>query len=191
MNKRTKRESYIGKNIDSVKVLRYHCEKRGGRSRTYFDCLCSCGNEFNVRADAIINKCTTNCGCKTSDLLSAHIRLPDEQAVKNKILSWYKSNAKRRSLDFSLEYDVFLTLILKSCYWCGIEPQPNKIINGNDSRRDRLFSYNGIDRVNSDIGYIESNCVPCCRRCNTAKNDMTVEEWLDLCNRVVQNTKNR
>jgi hypothetical protein len=29
--------------------------------------------------------------------------------------------------------------------------------------------YNGIDRVDPEIGYIESNCVSCCTVCNLMK----------------------
>lgn len=35
----------------------------------------------------------------------------------------------------------------------------------------------GIDRVDNNIGYIFSNCVACCYRCNVAKGNLTIEEW--------------
>jgi hypothetical protein len=41
------------------------------------------------------------------------------------------------------------------------------------------FTYSGIDRVNSSIGYNKENCVPCCDKCNKAKLAMTKEEFLE------------
>lgn len=41
---------------------------------------------------------------------------------------------------------------------------------------------NGIDRVDSSIGYTIQNSVPCCKICNYAKHNLTLEEftlWLD------------
>ena len=39
------------------------------------------------------------------------------------------------------------------------------------------YIYNGIDRVDSNIGYIFENCVPCCKLCNMAKKEYPVEEF--------------
>lgn len=39
------------------------------------------------------------------------------------------------------------------------------------------FMYTGLDRRDSSRGYDLDNVVPCCRACNVAKNDMTVDEF--------------
>jgi 5-methylcytosine-specific restriction endonuclease McrA len=44
-----------------------------------------------------------------------------------------------------------------------------------------LFIYNGLDRIDSNLGYSVANCVPCCTKCNYAKGNMTLlefKEWL-------------
>jgi hypothetical protein len=51
-------------------------------NRTYFKCLCECGNEKFVRSDALINGTAKSCGCYRDD--SASIRLSfslDERAL--------------------------------------------------------------------------------------------------------------
>ena len=63
---------------------------------------------------------------------------------------------------FFVTVDIFITLIKGNCHYCGKEP--NK--------------YNGIDRVNNELGYIDSNCVSCCSFCNMEKNDLPVEYFL-------------
>jgi len=37
-----------------------------------------------------------------------------------------------------------------------------------------------IDRLDSSIGHIQANVVPCCLRCNCLKSDMPLEAWLIL-----------
>lgn len=39
------------------------------------------------------------------------------------------------------------------------------------------FVYNGIDRVDNSVGYVLSNCVPCCSTCNRMKGTMSSEEF--------------
>ena len=36
---------------------------------------------------------------------------------------------------------------------------------------------NGIDRLNNEIGYLESNCVACCKHCNYVKGNLSNEDF--------------
>ena len=47
----------------------------------------------------------------------------------------------------------------------------------NKKLSDVILKCNGVDRINSNIGYTEENTVPCCKYCNTAKNTMTQNEF--------------
>ena len=38
-------------------------------------------------------------------------------------------------------------------------------------------SYNGIDRLDSSLGYTKDNIVTCCKICNYAKNKMKFEDF--------------
>ncbi len=40
------------------------------------------------------------------------------------------------------------------------------------------FFYNGIDRVNNEMGYEPLNVVPCCQECNFAKCKMSKDEFI-------------
>ena len=40
------------------------------------------------------------------------------------------------------------------------------------------YVYNGIDRVDSDGGYVTGNVVPCCWPCNRMKMDMVHADFL-------------
>ena len=41
-----------------------------------------------------------------------------------------------------------------------------------------------VDRVNSNMGYTVVNCVSCCETCNTAKNDMSLDDWNSWLDRI-------
>ena len=57
----------------------------------------------------------------------------------------YKKNAKKRNLAFNITKEEFYALTKQPCKYCG-----------------DLQDYNGIDRVDSTLGYYIDNCVPCC-----------------------------
>jgi hypothetical protein len=41
------------------------------------------------------------------------------------------------------------------------------------------FVYNGLDRIDSNLGYVRSNVVPCCAVCNYMKQELSLSEFLD------------
>lgn len=51
----------------------------------------------------------------------------------------------------------------KKCFYCGVCGEK---------------TLNGIDRINSKLGYLESNCVPCCSLCNYIKGDADILTFL-------------
>lgn len=82
-----------------------------------------------------------------------------------------RSKAKRRGKEWAIDSVYAYKLIIASCVYCGHTP------NWPESRV-------GIDRIDSNKGYIVGNCVPCCSRCNSAKNDMSHEEFLEWVKRI-------
>lgn len=42
-----------------------------------------------------------------------------------------------------------------------------------EAKENGYFVYNGLDRVNNDLPHTLENCVPCCKFCNFAKNNLT------------------
>lgn len=48
------------------------------------------------------------------------------------------------------------------------------------ARGGEKYWYNGIDRIDSALGYIEGNVQPCCKEANLAKLNMSEEDFLQL-----------
>lgn len=110
--------------------------------------------------------------CDSCLTLERRTSRTDEQKLKYSY-NTYKENARKRGIDFSLAYDEFFPLTQMNCTYCDSVPT-NKI-----SRFNNEVTYQGIDRVDNSIGYTKSNSVPCCKFCNVAKNDSSVEDFLN------------
>lgn len=113
-------------------------------------------------------------------------RLPGNQQAKNRIFRSYKNDAKNKGVTFLLTEEQFFSLTSSNCKYCGIEPiqvfKPSHYYKGYDN--DRVYFYNGIDRINPQIGYEIDNVVSCCSTCNYAKRTMSVDQFLNWIYRV-------
>lgn len=85
-----------------------------------------------------------------------------------------------RVLDALLSHDDVFKLVTSNCHYCGSEPL-NKYVH-----RGFIFMSNGIDRVDSSIGYIKENCVTCCKHCNWAKREQSLDEFLGWVEKISQ-----
>lgn len=97
---------------------------------------------------------------------------------KSRVDGWNKS-PNRKFKEWKLSIEDVSKLIHDNCYYCGAEPSANNQWNKSCKRKteDNIIKINGIDRLDSDKGYIPSNCVSCCPICNHMKNDLSIEEF--------------
>lgn len=90
-----------------------------------------------------------------------NVQAKNRTAAGPEILRWraLRSHDKKVGRDFTLSFSDFMLHAVSSCIYCGKEDA------------------GGVDRLNSDIGHIPDNCVPCCYTCNKMKMAMTLEEF--------------
>lgn len=116
-------------------------------------------------------------------------RLPNGVSFINSLIYDYKRRCKRKGLNFNLDYDSFKNLILQNCHYCGQEPsnlgRKTNLNNRLIKRFNGQFNYNGIDRVNNDLGYSLDNVVPCCKLCNTMKFTLSKKQFLKQIQRII------
>ena len=136
---------------------------------------CDCGNESTPTIQNLNIGTSTTCG-KNCPFHGG--RRAD--AALTKMFGCYKRNAHTRDLEFNLTFEVFCSLVKSICYYCSSEP----VINSWSIQAKNQIPMNGIDRINSDLGYTNDNTVPCCKFCNNAKWTMSREEYIALCRRV-------
>lgn len=150
--------------------------KRGG---SWFRCRCDCGLERVYSVDELTTGTRSKC--------ERHRAGPPGSSGAHAIFCQYRHNAKTRGIGFALSKDEFLSLTSRDCHYCGSAPRSPSRCGGNstpETLAKSLYLYNGIDRVNNSLGYAMENCVPCCKQCNRAKTDMTVEDFLTWIARV-------
>lgn len=143
----------------------------------FYLCLCGCGIEKLVNSGNLRSGQSTNCGCIKNEKSRLRAKKPEGYAAGNRVLRDYKQRCIRENRIFNLSEDVFRSMIYSKCHYCGREGS-NTVKRGPKSRL-LVSNYNGIDRVDSSRGYVEGNCVPCCRTCNSIKRDFSVETFYE------------
>lgn len=154
-------------------------ESRDGLVR--WNCLCKCGKRTIVPGQRLRDGKTKSCGC-----LRASPRVTGSESGFRGLYSNIRNNAHQRGHDFALTADEVRKLTKAPCHYCGIAPcqvwkptRKNKVEEG-------AYFYNGIDRLDSNKGYVIDNVVTCCGVCNTAKNDLPLKCFLDWLKRAYE-----
>ena len=157
----------------------YRIKNNGKKSRAEWLCNCSCGKSIWVKSDSLKNGNTKSCGCFRLE----KSRIGYGESSKNRVLRRYKSDAKRRGLEFNISKESFFEITSKNCSYCN--KVPSNIQNDKESYGE--FVYTGIDRIDNKKGYIDGNCISCCRICNMAKGEMSKEEFLTHITNIYKN----
>ena len=153
----------------------------GKSNRTFFIFSCDCGNQVELPLKQVVSMKTRSCGC-----------LPYEDRVNSTNKYVYrsiKSGAKSRGLNFEISYDDFLSISSKECFYCGqidnrnkwayVGCAPNSSFIESVTNRELYNSMiNGLDRLDSSLGYTMDNVVSCCGTCNRAKMDLKLDDFL-------------
>lgn len=158
-------ESFVQKRFGKLLVLRE--SRDGGRGvPTFCHCRCDCGKELSVTRGNLQQGFTNSCGCSRW--------VPDGWSGFHKLLSGYIATALKRNLSFVLTTDQVAEITQETCHYCGCSPQ--------QIRRDRsarsVYKYNGIDRVDSSLGYTIDNVVAACGDCNRGKSTQPLDGFL-------------
>lgn len=97
----------------------------------------------------------------------------------------YKNSARYRNIPFELTKHDLKALIDLHCHYCN---NPPKQVYAYCKGSHGYITYNGIDRINNDIGYVAGNIVPCCYVCNRMKGNMIKQEFLEHIRNVINHT---
>lgn len=176
-------ESLVGEKFSRLLVVKLVGRRIYGKRTTgtaLWECLCDCGVIKNITSSALKNKKARSCGCFLTEYRKINVRKKFKagQAPLTQICLSYEAAAKKRNLQFDLSRKDIESLINKNCFYCGIKPS-----NIKKGKLGNIF-YNGIDRVNNQIGYTCENSVPCCKTCNRAKLEQTKIEFLSWIEKV-------
>lgn len=186
MNKDKRSKKLIdltGQKFNSVEVI--ELLPRTNSSHAKYRCRCDCGKEFESFGTNLKRGLATSCGCSKK---IPHNRIEDRRKV---VLNSLYSRMPRRHREtgsdeiFDLDKEFFYKLSESNCFYCGGPPSNREKDTAIHIDGERLvIPYQGIDRIDSNRGYLKSNVIPCCAKCNKAKNDMTYIEFSNWIKRV-------
>ena len=126
-----------------------------------------------------------------------------QMGFRNFLYTYSKRNAATRGHEHLLTFEEHDKLIQQPCYYCGALPRPAtpEQIKKRGNPKQPTFYYNGIDRINPEIGYNLDNCVPCCPVCNYMKHTLQKDDFykqiikiynhLDLGSTTIENTSEK
>lgn len=103
-------------------------------------------------------------------------------SATSRILTIYRSRARRRGREFALSWGDVHALVWNPCAYCGAAP--TNTITLWDETDDFILRYQGIDRIDNSIGYVPGNVAPCCAACNSAKGTDTFAGFVERSRRV-------
>lgn len=169
-------QNIVGDTFGDLVVTRRVASHKKSKSILY-ECICKlCLQHTEVTSKILLRKrkYKLNCGCTGK----SRKRLPGDQAIINKLISGYSSNAKRKKLGWFLSYEMCVELFKTNCFYCNVAPE--RVFTHKKCRGE--FIYNGIDRLDNANGYGPGNVVACCTDCNYMKSNMSYEKfalWID------------
>lgn len=192
----TMRLDLIGHKYGLLTVVSFNGKSLHKNGRYYYEwnCSCECGSGIiKVACTANLRSgLTSSCGClriiknkkfgqrrrESADFTG----LPAFMDLYNK----YRLRAERMKFTFDLNEDTFRKLTKSNCYFCNVEPKQK-----NQSERAVPYIYNGIDRLDNNLGYTTFNSVPCCGICNKAKRDLSVPDFQNWILRLKTSVENK
>ncbi len=155
------------------------------KTKCVFECVCECGNKRDVPSHSLLSGICESCGClrnerATKALIKRHNKnFPNGFVTAPQLVyKSYKLRASNTGIYFNISQDTFRSLCEKECHYCG-EPPSNK-----KKYRGECWAYNGVDRLDSEYGYTDQNCVPCCAMCNQSKKALTTDQFEDWIRKV-------
>ena len=176
-----KKKAYNFKDLTGKRFGKWFIESfshNGGtkRKQPFWNCICDCGAKKLVGSNSIRNGSRSCLHCRKTIKLREYT---EEQAyvhVGRNIYARYRCDARSRNFNFNLTFQEFLGFLDKPCFYCGVVKSSYQ-----QKRRLKIY-YNGIDRVDNEIGYELDNCVTCCKRCNTRKRSVDKNMILKIYN---------
>lgn len=173
----------IGQIFGKLKVIaaaesyKFHTRKGKMGSRAMWLCVCECSGQIIASGTKLRNGKIFQCaGCGYRSRPQSTVRLSGIERLYNLSIV---SRCKRTKILNKLTLDQFAELVSKPCYYCGDSPRFISHLSGDNRYASKIELYaNGVDRVDSNLNYEISNCVPCCSSCNVAKSVLSQTDFL-------------
>lgn len=154
---------------------------------TMWWCQCQCGTEKAIAGGTLRSPTgTKSCGCLQKDTM---FNKRTGNSVYQIMLNNIKTDCRLRGHAFDLDLDDIKRISILPCTYCKRNPYEYKCRyqRKNSVLPNECLLLNGIDRVIPSEGYTKENIAPCCKYCNRAKSDLSLEEFKNLIELIYKN----
>lgn len=145
-----------------------------GKRRRMVLCKCQCGTTDIFWAEALYTGNTTSCGCSRLGMdrieATASACIRSTECYSDIWQSIQTNNTHVRD---------WVNIAETPCFYCN--KQPLQVQKGRKDRGDAAnvdWIHNGWDAVDPTKGHTLDNVVSCCKQCNRAKNDLSLEAFI-------------
>lgn len=153
-----------------------------GQTRRMWKLKCDCGNLVVKNMRDLRASDTKSCGCESyKSNRPSYNRLSLGESSFKGLFRRYQKRAEKLNVPWLLSADEFMSITKKNCYYCNVEPKQKMLTHASSFGS---YIYNGIDRLDGKLGYVEGNVVAACGICNRSKNDMDLERFLQWIEKV-------
>lgn len=181
-----KRIDLTGQKFGRLTVIEQALIKGKNQTNLNWVCQCECGNKTITSTGNLrqAHRPTKSCGCLLRDNHMKRI-LGREKAIGGLgagfrvLIKKYTKRAMAAGYCFTLSDNEFAEITQRECFYCGCPPfqtsRPKALVP---------YTYNGLDRLNSNFGYEKDNVVACCGPCNVMKMKMPLDEFKERISRI-------
>lgn len=145
---------------------------------------CDCGVIFAAYSYNLENGTTRRCtACANKDRLgkpNLKNRIDPVQRTINDQWNVFRKCARKHGEEF-ITKDKWLSLVTSDCVYC--QSPPTNIRRAVAHAQD--FRYNGVDRIDSSLGYVSGNVQTACWTCNRMKGNLSHEAFLAHIRKIV------
>lgn len=134
---------------------------------------CNCGN-VRYYYGKTFGK-IKSCGCLGKEKAKSTIKFAIKASYKDEFCALRK-RFKSNYSDGDLVFEDFYKMSQENCYYCN--SKPSNLCKRTSINFGKDIYYNGLDRINNNLGHYKNNIVPCCIICNRAKANRNLNEFI-------------
>lgn len=139
-----------------------------------WNCLCDCGATKVARGYNLREGSTKSCGCLSVEVGNGGHFNPNRNDALLRRVCRRQLDAARDRQSCDLTYEEVKEIIFRPCRYCGkVGTRVQKDIQNGKKISELEVYYNGLDRLDSSVGYTKQNTVACCWICNRAKGTIS------------------
>lgn len=157
--------------------------------------ICECTNchnlKFNVDPQALKKGRTTSCGCRRDQYVKItgvnSKQYKGYEGISGKYWGQINTRAKRRVYSIEVDIKYCWELYIKQNGKCALSGLPIEFGIANNKSSETTAS---LDRIDSNLGYIEGNVQWVHKHINIMKNVYDQKYFISLCNLITKNNSN-